>query len=485
MMITPKRILLILILSVLLIIASVYSATNPATTWYLYNTTVSGVTPAGQILQSTNSNTTGWQPTRTITTTPLYWYSDTQTCTYTAGNWQFVLWTASPAGASLVQVEIYATNADGSRATSIGGQAIDVNTTGGGNHPSTFTYNGIADVSLTNQRLMVKIYKISGQDVMMAYNTNDFPSRLLSPGTSSGPTPTPTATPTIGPTTTPSPTPDPNFWDRTNIPSANNVMIYKFLNRTYGKYSDTQIYWSFNGQTHSLAEQNYIDMPANSSGRVYFYVGSANSPYNDFIEHTISTTVWNGNTTRVDAWGLPIALLLHCADGYEVQLGDDQWCFQTDRDTVFNTFRSSVPPEFQHLATIQYPYKIVSPGAGQFQAGGTYATYYDNYINQVWSAQNLTITKPSTQEVFRCAGSMASQPDIAAALNRHTAMLAQSQWAINSNFYQSAPANYYAQFWHSHGINGLAYGFPYDDVGGYAAYASHGNPQYLLIAIGF
>ena len=48
-----------------------------------------------------------------------------------------------------------------------------------------------------------------------------------------------------------------------------------------------------------------------------------------------------------------------------------------------------------------------------------------------------------------------------------------------------APANYYAKFWHDHAINKLAYGFPYDDVAGQSSFVSHGDPQYLLVAVGW
>lgn len=276
------------------------------------------------------------------------------------------------------------------------------------------------------------------------------------------------------------------FWDRSNIPQAKNVMIYKFINRTYGKYSDSQVFWSFNGQTHSIAEQPYVDMPANSSGRVYFYLGTPNSQYFDFIEHTIGNNVWNGNTTRVDAWGLPLALLLHCSDGYEVQLGDDLWTFQAGRETVFNTFKASVPAEFQSCATQQYPYRILAPHfSANFQSGGANANYFNGYVDQMWAAQGLTIAKPNTTQVFGCSGPLATEARISAALNRHTGHLPQSSWETKAGFYQAAPANYYSKFWHDHGINGLAYGFPYDDVGENAAFASHGGPQYLIVAIGY
>src|SRR3984893_19526603 len=94
------------------------------------------------------------------------------------------------------------------------------------------------------------------------------------------------------PVTSP-PTPQ-GFWDASNIPAAKNVMMFKFLNRTNGQFPDSQVFWSvtINGvkETHSIAEQQFFDMPANSSGRIYFYLGSVgNSPnnYYDFLEYTI------------------------------------------------------------------------------------------------------------------------------------------------------------------------------------------------------
>ena len=150
--------------------------------WYLFNTPVSGVTPAGQNLQTAKTSVTGWQPTKAITTTAGYWYSPSLNGSYNAGNWSFVLWTNSPASSSTVQVSLYKVNPDGGGAVQIGAsQSLDVKTTGTGNHPSTFTFSGVPSVSLSNQLLMVKIEKTAGVDCTMAYNSNDFPSRLLTP----------------------------------------------------------------------------------------------------------------------------------------------------------------------------------------------------------------------------------------------------------------------------------------------------------------
>ena len=53
------------------------------------------------------------------------------------------------------------------------------------------------------------------------------------------------------------------------------------------------------------------------------------------------------------------------------------------------------------------------------------------------------------------------------------------------NVGNASPANWYAKFWHDHAINHLAYGFPYDDVAGQSSFVSHGDPQWLLVAVGF
>ena len=268
------------------------------------------------------------------------------------------------------------------------------------------------------------------------------------------------------------------FWgDTSTIPAAQNVLTVKILNRTNGKYPDSQVFWSFNGQVHSIAQQQYLDMPANSAGRMYFYLGSANSTYFDFIEFTVGPDVFNGNTTRVDAFGLKLAMRLHAHDGYDVQVGEDQTTFAEDRTVTYQKFRDAVPAQFDVLA--DDPTRIIAPGSHpSFRAGGANANYFTSYANSVG------VNEP-TSNIFGCAGSLAGNPNMCAALNRHTAHLPQSQWQDPTQYYLAAPANYYAKFWHDHAINHLAYGFPYDDVAGQSSFISHGDPQYLLVAVGW
>ncbi len=132
-------------------------------------------------------------------------------------------------------------------------------------------------------------------------------------------------------TTAPTPPPDAFWGDTASIPPAQNVVMVKVLNRTDGAFPDSQVFWTFGGQTHSIAEQPFVDMPANSAGRIVFHLGSPTGPFTDFIEFTVGPDVFNRNTTRVDGFGLKLALRLHAHDGFDVQVssfishGDPQW----------------------------------------------------------------------------------------------------------------------------------------------------------------
>ncbi|MEU2354840.1 beta-1,3-glucanase family protein [Streptomyces misionensis] len=275
-------------------------------------------------------------------------------------------------------------------------------------------------------------------------------------------------------------TPPDSFWGTTDdIPASSAVMKVKVLNRTNGAYPDSQVYWSYNGQVHSIAEQPYVDVIAAPAQRMYFYVGSPNGQYYDFIEFTTGSASFSGNTTRVDAWGLPLAIRLHSHSGQDVQLGDSQDLFTMSRDQVFQNFQSSVPQQFKVLAQTQAPYRIIAPGSDpSFRAGGANANYFTSYASSVGVSE-------STSNIFGCAGSLAANASLCAALNRHTADLPTAEQQDPSRFYSADPANWYAKYWHDHAINHLAYGFPYDDVAGQAAYTTVQNPQWMEVAVGY
>jgi F5/8 type C domain/Beta-1,3-glucanase/Putative Ig domain len=275
--------------------------------------------------------------------------------------------------------------------------------------------------------------------------------------------------------------PPASFWgDVSAIPPATHVLEVGVINQTNGQYPDSQVFWSFNGVTKSIAQQPFIDMPANSSGRMYFYLGSPNGPYYDFIEFTVGASFINVDTTRVDRFGLKLALLLHGHDGSNQEVGENYATFLESRSATFQRFQNFVPTQFKELAADQAPYGIPSPGNDPaFQAGGPYANYFSSY------AASVGDTTDSTAQIFGCGGALAGNPSLCAGINRHVAQLSASQQSNPANFYQAGPANYYAEFWHQNAINDLAYGFPYDDYAGQSSDISVTNPQYMVVAVGW
>lgn len=325
-----------------------------------------------------------------------------------------------------------------------------------------------------------------------------------------------------------------NWINITRSSASNKVMDFEILNGTRGTYSNSEIYWAVlglnadnrfcymdangnlvpvsyalndapghltkNGQNyaniyHKLSEVPLVSVPNISSGRMYLSVGSpcyiklydngfagpdVNNPtdpnndvYWDFVEFTINDSGYHGNTTRVDGFGFPITHRLICSDGYDRTVGETE-----TRAALFSAYLNEVPNEFKTL--VQAPYRILAPCKGEFKAGGLYANYFDSYVNQVW---HESLPKPTTQDILLGIGS-ASNPEICAALNRGVYMDTAHR-ADSNYFYQITPCNYYSKFWHDHSIDGLSYGFCYDDVNGFAAYLEHNNPVKLVITVGW
>lgn len=162
------------------IVAPEVGTTLSPVDWYLYNKPVSSMASGVQNMQVTKNLITGWQPIKEINGTPGVWTTPTIDGIYKKGTWKFVLWTNSPISASYVKAQLFKVNGDGSNSVLLGEQVINVTSTGGGNHPTYYSFS-LDTVTLKNQRLMVKISRSSGVNAIMAYNTNDFPTRLITP----------------------------------------------------------------------------------------------------------------------------------------------------------------------------------------------------------------------------------------------------------------------------------------------------------------
>ena len=256
-----------------------------------------------------------------------------------------------------------------------------------------------------------------------------------------------------------------------------------------------------------------------------------NNTHYDWYEFTYNTSGIFINTTQVNQFGLPLTLDVYGNNRtFHQQTGITQSIAQIDSE-----WNSTVPAPFNSTPISNF--RILSPAETNFGAGQTNGTYFDGYINQVYSyyqSNPLTITlfgnrtfsgntngttftlnevntgngafqggtnyvvgHPTTQQVLVCNGPFATgdpnnsdrntvelafEAQLCAAINRHVATNV-SQWNTVSAYYQAAPANYYAAFWHQNSINNLAYGFSYDDVNGQSSTITTGDPEHMAFGL--
>ncbi|CAF1609546.1 unnamed protein product, partial [Didymodactylos carnosus] len=118
------------------------------------------------------------------------------------------------------------------------------------------------------------------------------------------------------------------------------------------------------------------------------------------------------------------------------------------------------------------PYRIEAPIHGLFAVGGANVDYFTGY------------SKYNTQEILLCNGRLQESPDIGSAIKRHV-FENKSDWTNAANYNKAAPANFYAKFWHDQSMNGLAYGFVYDDFNDQASYLQVHDPKGLIIRMGW
>jgi len=277
----------------------------------------------------------------------------------------------------------------------------------------------------------------------------------------------------------------------------------------------------FSNYFHTLSEVKSIPISKIGSSRVFISLGSpmyfkvmdngyagadVNNPtdpnlkiFFDFVEFTIDDRGFHGNTSQVDAFGFPLMIELTDQSGQVRKAGHIE-----SRSSLFSAFKRETPREF--ASCVREPYRIVSPNAGGFGQGKPNNRYFDSYLTQVWqmyatekktpggwtgkfagnvltfkspSGNVFSTPKPNTQEGN---GVLATNPQFCAAINRHV-LADPADWNDPTKYYKEGPANFYAKFWHDHGIDGKAYGFCYDDVNSQSSYIEAGNPTSLNITV--
>jgi hypothetical protein len=237
------------------------------------------------------------------------------------------------------------------------------------------------------------------------------------------------------------------------------------------------------------------------------------------------------NTTRVDQYGFPVKLRVQGLNGYDQTVGEP---LTEGRDALFTKFIAETPAEFRGLAQTPYaPFRIMAPAHATFTAGQANANYLQPYIDAVWARyrnEDLVFTlenlgtfrgrvvgdrftftggtqngsffingKPTTSMALLGNGflddtsggptnagtQLQIQAQMCAALNRHV-VEQPANWHNAAAFYPAGTAaNWFAKFWHDHGINKLAYGFAYDDVGNFSPSLHTDSPTIVTFTIGW
>jgi hypothetical protein len=288
----------------------------------------------------------------------------------------------------------------------------------------------------------------------------------------------------------------------------------------------------------SVGTPMYIMTVIDGAGNIGYAGANIENPsdrnivvYFDFVEMAIlRPTDPNpgifANTTRVDQFGFPVLMRVQ-GSGFDQTVGETE-----TRSALISAYLSSVPAQFLGLAQTPYsPYRIVAPAHGTFGSGKANGTYLDSYINALWSkytSQSLTFTdqqgtftghvvgnqfqfsdgkgtyivnKPTTPMALLGNGTLNDptgqtpgtagydkqlqiQAQMCAAINRHI-VEDPAHWYTQSYHYLSGPANYYAKFWHDHGVNKLAYGFAYDDVGNFSPSLHTSSPTTVTVTVGW
>lgn len=235
-------------------------------------------------------------------------------------------------------------------------------------------------------------------------------------------------------------------------------MILQMNNKTNGKYSDGQIYWTILGKNssgtlcyldtngnlipastglnngtigsrtysktviHTMAEKRWVDLPAMSSGRMYISYGEP--VYINFVQGADGLMGYAGPdvnnredpnantlfeyfefTTEAVNGGITFHGNTTRVDffsfPYMIRLMDEYGGFDRcvgdigTRSEIFSAYNNEVPNAFKGLANDK---RIMAPCKTLFNTGQQYGNYFQDYINRFWSKYT------NEDLVFACEG---------------------------------------------------------------------------------
>lgn len=232
----------------------------------------------------------------------------------------------------------------------------------------------------------------------------------------------------------------------------------------------------------------------------------------DCCEFTYSDAGMFCNTTQVDMFSIPMAIRLQGAGGEKVA-GDPA---AGSRNKIFDEMRKQ--PGFEKLV-IGNNLRIIAPGHG-IGMGRFSPNYFDGYIGEIWAkyastdlfvttlqgsftgrviGEQLTFSgavrpfaRPSTKDVLFCDGALLAPNDglggpvaaiLGAGFNRSVLGNPNQPTTDATAFYEGSVTNHYSRLMHKYAADGMAYGFPFDDVTEKASYTQDSAPQAVSITL--
>ncbi|MBI3883137.1 MAG: hypothetical protein HY305_02705 [Sphingobacteriales bacterium] len=296
----------------------------------------------------------------------------------------------------------------------------------------------------------------------------------------------------------------------------------------------SQLYFYFFGSygaPSGYTSPSHTDPTDPNQGIIYEIIELTNNQYGLWV-----------NTSRVDSYNYAMGLEMTNTNDIVQKTGELK-----NHADIGTAFKASVPVEFQDCynaatGSIVFPTKMASfadGSIGSMPNVGPYVDYMKPYIDTIWNKyanedlifnagdagvwkgrvvneqlvmtaqtggftgrKGIVIRRPTTQEAFEGKGVLNNivqdaptdlliEAQICAAITRHiinttTPNVGQQDFSNSANYYQTAPCNYYAKFWHQQGIsmNQLSYGFAYDDVFNQSSTLHSPTPKKVLVVFG-
>jgi hypothetical protein len=240
----------------------------------------------------------------------------------------------------------------------------------------------------------------------------------------------------------------------------------------------------------------------------------------DWSEFTYNDSGLWLNSSQVDMFAVPHAVTVTGANGATKRTGD---LVPNGRNAVIDGIRAQPGwANTVHTRSDGTVLRVLAPGKAA-GAGLLSPTYLDSYIAAAWNAyttKTLTVVpftdqpttryygrtsgttmtftngsgqvvasfnRPSSASVWGCDGDLPAPNDqvvgpisrtLCAALNRGTLGTIDTQPSTNTaDFYRNNPTNQYARLIHANMVDGRAYAFAFDDVGGFESLVHDGDPR--------